>query len=364
MKKWNKNGNSFSLGDVTNQINDLPIGVYALNQSMFGFYLERLEDQFEFSHKLYGLETRLIDRVVKTWNSTDRNLGILLNGLKGTGKTVSAKVICNRLELPVILVNTNPEGGGIPEFLNEIQQEVVVFIDEYEKIFGEDSELLTVMDGVLTGTSRKLFLLTTNKTYINENMLQRPSRIRYFKTFKDLSPAVIEEIVDDTLSNSKFKHDVISAISNLEIITIDIVKSIIEEVNLHNESPSEFMDIFNVKKITGKYTVYQIDTDDKGKEVETELFKGVKIYPREFDEDRIGSSIQISDRYWGTIEQVFSFDTILVKPYRDEDGEEAAPKIRGGKRRKPTEPMPVKLRIETYNSIHNNFKYMEYGYSL
>ena len=358
MKKWNKSGNNFSIGDVTNQINELPVGVYTLNNSMFGFYLERIEDSFEFNHKLYGLETRLIDRVVTTWKGTDRNLGVLLNGLKGTGKTVSAKVICNQLNLPVILVNMNPEGGGIPEFLNEIQQEVVVFIDEYEKVFGEDSELLTVMDGVLTGTSRKLFLLTTNKTYINDNMLQRPSRIRYFKTFKDLSPAVIEEIVDDTLNNRKFKHDVISAISNLEIITIDIVKSIIEEVNLHNESPTEFMDVFNVKKITGKYTLYQITKDENGKDVETELHKGVKVYPRDFDDDRIGSSLQVADHYLGEIVQVLGFDTIVVQPYVDED----AHKPRGSKRVKL--PDPITLRIETYDSIHNNFKYMDYGYML
>ena len=359
MKKWNKSGNNFSIGDVTNQIETLPPGIYSLNQSMFGLYLERIEDKFEFSHKLYGLETRLINRVVKTWTETDRNLGILLNGLKGTGKTVSAKVICNRLDLPVILVNTNPEGGGIPEFLNDIQQEVVVLIDEYEKIFGEDAELLTVMDGVLTGTARKLFLLTTNNTYINDNMLQRPSRIRYFKTFKDLSPAVIEEIIDDTLVNRKFKHDVISTISNLEIITIDIVKSIIEEVNLHNESPNEFMDVFNVKKITGKYTIYQVEKDETGKQVETELFKGVKLYPREFDDDRVGASIQIGERYFGCIEEILSFDTIVVKPYGNEEDE--VPTARGRKRKSNIQK-PITLRIETYDSINSNYKYFNYAF--
>lgn len=358
MKKWNKSGNNFSLGDITNQIEELPVGVYSLEQSMFGFYLEKIEDRFEFNHKLYGLETSLINRVVKTWNGTDRNLGILLNGLKGTGKTVSAKVICNELNLPVILVNSNPEGGGIPDFLNKIEQDVIVFIDEYEKIFGEDSELLTIMDGVLTGTSRKLFLLTTNRTYINENMLQRPSRIRYFKTFKDLSPAVIEEIVDDVLVHKQFKAETIAAISNLEIITIDIVKSIIEEVNLHEESPKEFMDIFNVKKITGKYSVYSITKDEHGKEVETELFKGVKLYPRDFDEDRIGSSLQISDEYFGEIKEIVSFDTIIVRPYPDEDD---APRKGRGKA-KVKEPELVTLRIETYDSIHRNFKYLDYAF--
>ena len=93
---------------------------------MFGFYLTKIEDQFEFSHKLYGLETSLIDRIVRTWDGTNKNLGVLLNGLKGTGKTVTSKVICNTVQLPVILINMNPEGGGIPEFLNEIEGSGIV----------------------------------------------------------------------------------------------------------------------------------------------------------------------------------------------------------------------------------------------
>jgi SpoVK/Ycf46/Vps4 family AAA+-type ATPase len=343
MKKWSQDGINFSIGDITKQIKELPVAVYTLNRSMFGFYLTRIEDQFEFSHKLYGLETSLIDRIIRTWNGTNKNLGVLLNGLKGTGKTVTSKVICNELNLPVILVNMNPEGGGIPEFLNEIEQDVIVFIDEYEKIFGADAELLTVMDGVLTSEYRKLFLLTTNNTHINENLLQRPSRIRYHKTFKDLALSIIEEIIDDTLKYKKFRAELISAISNLEVITIDVVKSLIEEVNLHNESPSEFMDVFNVRKITGKYTVYKQTAGSDGIVKEEILKQGVKIYPREFDEDRIGNYFEADDEYLGRITEVLNYDTIVVKPDK-----------RNAK--------PITLRIETYQSIHQVFRYQNFAF--
>jgi SpoVK/Ycf46/Vps4 family AAA+-type ATPase len=266
---------------------------------------------------------------------------VLLNGLKGTGKTVTAKVICNKLNLPVILINENPEGGGIPDFLNEIEQDVIVMMDEYEKVFGEDAELLTVMDGVLTSTSRKLFMLTTNNTYINENLLQRPSRIRYQKTFKDLSPEVIEEIVDDLLKYKKHKGELISAISNLEVITIDVVKSIIEEVNIHNEPPSVFMDVFNVKKITGKYTVTKLTEMKGGEIIEEILHKGVRIYPREFDEDYVGRYFEIDGDYIGQITKVMDTDVIAIKPNK-----------RGAKE--------IILKISDYNSIHKNFKYKNF----
>jgi hypothetical protein len=342
-KKWNQDGQTYTLSDNSKQIGSLPVGVYALRKSMFGFYLERIEDKFEFNHKLYGLETELIDRVIRTWNSTNKNLGVLLNGLKGTGKTVTSKVICNNLNLPVILVNENPDGGGIPDFLNQVNQDVIVMMDEYEKNFGEGSDLLTLMDGVLTSDSRKLFMLTTNNTYINDNLLQRPSRIRYHKTFKDLSPDVIAEIVDDVLVHKQFKNDVISAISGLEVITIDVVKSIIEEVNIHSEPPSSFMDIFNVKKITGKYTVIKLTEGKDGKFTETVLHKGVKVWPREFEDDVVGRYFEVDSNMIGEIKEVIDFDTIKIKPYK-----------RGSKE--------FTIRIETYHSVHRTFKSKHYEY--
>lgn len=342
-KKWNQDSQTYSLSDNSKQISSLPVGVYVLSKSMFGFYLERIEDKFEFSHKLYGLETDLIERVIRTWESTNKNLGVLLNGLKGTGKTVTSKVICNRLNLPVILVNENPDGGGIPDFLNQVEQDVIVLMDEYEKVFGEESDLLTLMDGVLTSDSRKLFMLTTNNTYINDNLLQRPSRIRYHKTFKDLSPDVIAEIVDDVLVHKQFRSEVISAISGLEVITIDVVKSIIEEVNIHSEPPSAFMDIFNVKKITGKYTVVKLTEDKDGNLTESVLHKGVKIWPREFDEDRLGGYFEVDSNPLGEIKEILDFDTARIKPYKKNAKE-------------------FIIRIENYNSVHRNFKHKNFHY--
>lgn len=343
VKKWNQDGQTYSLSDNSKQISALPVGVYVMNKSIFGYYLERIEDKFEFGHKLYGLETELIERVIRTWNSTNKNLGVLLNGLKGTGKTVTSKVICNRLNLPVILINQNPEGGGIPDFLNQIEQDVIILMDEYEKVFGEESDLLTLMDGVLTAGSRKLFMLTTNNTYINDNLLQRPSRIRYSKTFKDLSPETIAEIVDDVLIHKQFRSEVISAISGLEVITIDVVKSVIEEVNIHEEPPSAFMDIFNVRKITGRHTVVKLTDDKEGNVTEAVLHKGVKIWPREFDEERIGSYFEVDGDTIGEIKEIMDFDTARIKPNKKNSKD-------------------IIIRIEKYDSLHRNFKYKPFEY--
>lgn len=74
---------------------------------------------------------------------------MLLTGIKGSGKTVTSKQICNRLGLPVIVVPKNFE--RLTPFLNDIKQNVIVLFDEYEKIFkDEDAILLPLMDGAMS----------------------------------------------------------------------------------------------------------------------------------------------------------------------------------------------------------------------
>lgn len=328
-KIWTEQGDIFRLRDKTKQNKSLENAVYRLDIDPFGFYLEKMEEKFSFDHKIYGLEVRLIDRILKTYSATKGNLGILLNGVKGTGKTVTAKIACNKLDLPVILIPNAIDGCNI--FLNSIPQDVIIFIDEFEKVFdknsGSDDMMLTIMDGSLNSAHRRTFLLTTNNLYVNENLIQRPGRIRYLKTFGDLSPEIINEIVDDRLKHRKFKNDILKFVSNLEIITVDIVNSIIDEVNIHEESPESFKDIFNVKKISGKYNIIHID-EKTGTTIE-EIKKGVSIYPREIDgnEGLVGNQFQIGNEPFGKIIEVLGRQVIKVQPDMDKKDKIAVRKL-------------------------------------
>ena len=60
-------------------------------------------------HSIYYFanEDELINRTITSFKSHNKNFGLVLKGLKGTGKTVTAKQICNKLNLPVILVTTH-----------------------------------------------------------------------------------------------------------------------------------------------------------------------------------------------------------------------------------------------------------------
>jgi len=295
--KWVQIGSDYHVREVGNELESLPVAIYALERNpMTGqLYLTKMEDKFSLPSKIYGVERSFIDRVKKTYSNTDGNLGVLMSGVKGTGKSITAKQICNELGLPVVVIKER--FTSTPDFINALQDNAVVFFDEYEKMYdGSDHSILTVMDGVLTTEYRKVFLLTTNSTYVNENMLQRPGRIRYHKKFEDMNAAAIVEVVDDLLVKKERREEIISFISNLEMITIDIVTSVVIEVNIHDESPSIFKDVFNVEVLDDAFDIFTIK-DGK----EKLLYSRVDMDPIRASQSAIGGHFRVNNRILGKI---------------------------------------------------------------
>lgn len=282
-------------------IDQLPSKIYNVcaNPKTGEIYLEEFADEFTFGFKLYGLESHFIDHVLKTYEQTQGNLGVLLNGTKGTGKTVSAKIIANRLGLPVLLVNA--PYPGLADFVSKIGCPCTLVFDEFEKNFDtrekEDVELLSLMDGVFNSPYRRVFLLTTNRLYVNENLLGRPSRIRYRKSFGNLSPEVVKEYLDDNLINKEFTSDIIDFVDTLSISTIDILKSIVEEVNIHNTSVSSFKGFFNVETAKHSYSAFVRWVYNDSDDYSLENFKKdlARVSTKEKDED--GDEITVDHDY-------------------------------------------------------------------
>ncbi len=305
---WVKTGNSFSVREVSQQVPNLPVGVYKLQMSpMRQLYLDRIGDNFEFPYHIYGMEKMFISRVIKSWNATHNNMGILLNGIKGTGKTVTGQLICNKMNLPVIIISFADD--ALLDFLNNIQQDVIILIDEYEKIFNTTSMLLSIMDGVFKSRNRLMFIFTTNELHIEQNLLQRPSRIRYIKTFEDMSLEVIMEVVNDKLIHKSLFDPTVKFISEMPIITMDLVKSVVEEVNIHEESPYVFADVFNIydnkEDLVDVYLV--IDGEKK-------LFKNFcRVNPSYFTNYSIGKPFEINDWRLGMITSIASSTDLSVK---------------------------------------------------
>lgn len=249
---WLQDGNVFSQGSATtvSHPEGLPKGIYEVKVSMTGFYLSKIAESFTFDYKLYGLNQKFIDYVLKTYENTTGNLGVLLDGIKGTGKTVTAKELCNHLQLPVILVQSMGDSNDklIKYLSTTINFDCIFFFDEYEKEFKNSSDVLSFMDGTYNSIYRKIFLLTTNELNVDPNLLSRPSRIRYKKSFSNLSEEVTREILNDILKDKTAIEKVIELTHSMNIITIDLIKAIATEINIHGvEALPDIKETFNIE---------------------------------------------------------------------------------------------------------------------
>ena len=244
-----QNNDIYSIGNVTGNYDKLPIGTYRLrfNERAGEFYLVRIED-FELPSKLYG-DFSICDRIINTFNNTSRNLGVLLTGEKGSGKTITAKKVCMNANLPVIIIDENFNQIELISFLADPSiGSCTILIDEFEKVYccrGCDSTIiLQLLDGA--SNSHHLFILTCNKTQdVNDYLLNRPSRIYYRKEYDSVPEDVIEEIIECELLNKEFKSEVYEVLNQFTTITYDILMSFLKEVNLYNESPLECAKLMN-----------------------------------------------------------------------------------------------------------------------
>ena len=309
MCNWSKSGSTYRQiggGDI---VNTLEPGVYQIDcNPMTGWYLERTGDKFVFDYKLYGVHTEIIDRILKVYPKLTGNLGVLFNGLKGTGKTVTAKILANRLGLPIIIIKSfGSNNTGLVEYLSSINCDCVFFFDEFEKQFDEDDySILQIMDGVYTSPYRRVFLLTTNKTNINENMISRPSRIRYMKEFGNLELEVVNEYLDDNLQDLSRKAELISYLDMLTFSTIDVLKSIVEEVNILGFD--EFMrskNDFNVKLAKYEYQALMVRMGRRAPTDPKKLTELIKDF---------SSLIEIYKEYYNIPDEIFR---TKVQPFRE-----------------------------------------------
>ena len=296
---WIQTGNTYrsAVGDVFN-VESLPKGIYDIDFAPFtGWSITKTADEFTFNYKIYDLETDFINHVITAFNNCESNLGVLMYGTRGSGKSASAKIICNKINLPIFVIKPvqDMSTSNLIDYISTFNFDCVFLFDEFEKNFSkEDSSILSIMDGVYTSKYRRLFILTTNNLSVNENLLSRPSRIRYLKEFGNLSLDAINNYLDDNLSKENYEHkdEIISYIDTLEISTIDILKCIVDEIRIFGYD--EFIKskkFFNTKTNSYnyyiRYEVFDIDEESDKKAFDNysiskfvEEIKNIKLHPK------------------------------------------------------------------------------------
>lgn len=187
--------------------------------------------------KIYGQHLDKVKKVLNSMDKMNRNLGVILSGDKGIGKSLFSKCLglkARKKGIPVILVNEYHE--GIANFLEEIEQTVMILFDEYDKTFDEkkhncQAEMLSLFDGVSAGN--KLFVITCNEIQsLSQYLINRPGRFHYHFRFLYPTADEIRDYMEDKLDKQYYDEiENVIAFSVRMNLNYDCLRSIAFELN-------------------------------------------------------------------------------------------------------------------------------------
>jgi hypothetical protein len=264
-----------------------------------GFFLEKYSEFQMTETKIYGVHLDKVEKVIASFEAFNRNLGVILSGDKGIGKSLFARLLGRKAVekgFPVIIVESFVDGIG--SFIDSIEQEILVLFDEFDKTFvsnkdeGIDpqSSMLSLFDGVAQG--KKLFVVTCNELRgLNGFLVNRPGRFHYHFRFDYPSAEDISNYLMDKLKPEVQKEiDEVINFSRRVALNYDCLRAIAFELNLGLSFAEAIGDlnIINIERETYRVVAKFSDgTTLMHKEYHMDSFSDeeqtVKLYNRQGD---------------------------------------------------------------------------------
>ena len=240
-KKFLKVGKSINFKFNTEGLEcDLTTGmVYNINVDRYTSAISLEETSgLSLPSKVYCTQRdeRFIDKVINSYNLSESGFtGVMLAGLKGSGKTVMAKVIANKSGLPIINIDKSIRPYILRNLVEKLGDTSVCFLfDELDKILEDydDSVLLQVLDGSDTKGKHMILFTCNDDNKISEYLIDRCSRIRYWRKFDEMSPSLIMEVLNDKLNDKKEVKSLTDFIKdNFEVCSFDNIAYFVKEAN-------------------------------------------------------------------------------------------------------------------------------------
>jgi SpoVK/Ycf46/Vps4 family AAA+-type ATPase len=203
--------------DFTETFKTLPSNVYDLviERSFFGknIYLKENDSYkkgaiiktgifqrvWDYVESFYSIEKEQARNVLRMKDK----LGLMFNGLPGTGKTFLAGQIAQyfveKENAIGILVNEGDiDFAGLVDSIrrHDLDRKVIIIIDEFEKNYdGRNSKLLSFLDGADSKENVIVIATTNNYTHLPDYLIDRPGRFEQIYNFDEKDNEVLRAMI-------------------------------------------------------------------------------------------------------------------------------------------------------------------------
>lgn len=238
-------------------IDRVPAGYYRIGCSQqLGFHLVPV-DKLQVAGKIYGSLLKHLPRIEAAFaEQTDKPMTVMLEGLKGSGKSLLMKTLANRFVENeggiVLLCNSAFTGDDYFEFLQKISQKKIVLMDEFDKVYNDKdarNNILTLLDG--NYASHTMFVLTMNANLASGNyefFHNRPGRVMFSIKFRGVEDEAVRAYAEDHLTDVTKVPDVMTFVKRFTEFNMDMLSKLIAEINYCPElSLEEIASYLNVK---------------------------------------------------------------------------------------------------------------------
>lgn len=206
--------------------------------------------------KIYGEAKDRAEHAVKSWQLRGKHTGVLLSGVWGTGKSITAHLIASKalidLKVPVIFVAPEHINTSVIDLISGVTCECVVVMDEidkgglsYDDRMAVQGKLLELLDGA--NSNNHLYVLICNDTRgIPFGLLNRPGRLLYHWKHSYLTESEIREVCEDR----GIPEDITEALCRLggtvNVLTYDTISALLyeyTELGIHPATAIKYLNI-------------------------------------------------------------------------------------------------------------------------
>ena len=264
MNNYIQNGDNYRIIPGDRVHTDLPVDTYeaAFDPQTGDAWLVRkpgMADEINVTTKIYGNAEAIAEHAIDAWKRRQKHTGILLSGVYGSGKTITAQLIANNAmqgeQVPVVYVGVECVSIPVLKMLGNITTRCVIIFDELDKYGPADSyspnawaleaNLLYLLDGCTLNDH--LYIITANHlSRLPNGLLNRPGRVLYHWTHGYLDSEEIREVCEDRGVPEQHIKSMCKLNSVAPVLTYDTLNALITECKEFDMDPVEAFSYLNI----------------------------------------------------------------------------------------------------------------------